>query len=231
MSLSLAPADEALLLTAPLFAGIDRDSALLLVDAALPSAHPAGGLLFAQGDPADRFFLVLDGRVDLLALTPTGDQSIIEVIDPGQTFAEAAIFAIGRYPLTAEMAAGTRLLQIPARPFLNRLAERQGLAAKLLASLARWQRRLLNEIADLKGRSPAQRLGLFLLAAAQPLEDGGALVRLPLSKADLASRIGITPESLSRAVVRLRPLGVASRGRDFVLADLAALRQFCGGDD
>jgi CRP-like cAMP-binding protein len=229
MTAILTPADEAIVLAAPLFAEIDRCSILDLIGAAAVVSHPDGHLLFSQGDPADRFFLVLAGRVNLFALTETGDHSIIEVIDAGHTFAEAAIFGTGRFPLNAEAAPGTRMLEIPAQPFLRRLAERHGLAAKLLASLARWQRRLLNEIADLKGRTPVQRLGLFLLALAQPSGDAQE-VHLPLTKGELASRIGITPESLSRAMARLRLLGVTTHGRDFVISDPAALRRYCGGD-
>lgn len=230
MSLMLAPAEQALVLKTPLFAVIDQATALWLLDGAAVSAMPEGGLVFGQGDPADRFFVVLAGRVNLFALTETGEQSIIEVVDQGHSFAEGAIFASGRFPLNGEATAGTRLLVIPAAPFLKKLAEKKGLSASLLASLALWQRRLMGEIADLKGRSPVQRLGSFLLALAGSPEGSEAVVQLPLTKSELASRIGITPESLSRAVNRLKPLGVTSRGREFFITDFDALRRFCGGE-
>lgn len=227
MSQLLAAADEAVVLASPLFTEMDRDSALWLLEGASVTTMPDGGLLFSQGDPADRFFVVLAGRVNLFALTETGEQSIIEVIDEGHSFAEGAIFASSRFPLNGEVIAGTRLLVIPAAAFLKRLAERKGLTAALLASLARWQRRLMSEIADLKGRSPVQRLGSFLLALA---EGQAGEVRLPLTKSELASRIGVTPESLSRAFSRLKPVGVTSRGRTFAIADRDALRRFCSTD-
>jgi CRP-like cAMP-binding protein len=232
MSLILDAADGALVAAVPLFAEIDPDALLWLLEAAAITTHPDGGLLFSRGDPADRFFIVLSGRVNLYALTENGDQSIIEVIESGHSFAEGAIFANARFPLNGDVAAGTRLLQIPAAAFLKRLAERPGLSANLLASLARWQRRLMGEIADLKGRSPVQRLGSFLLALAEPAADGGSAAKalLPLTKSELASRIGITPESLSRAVNRLKPFGVTTHGRNFLIADLAALRRFCGAE-
>jgi CRP-like cAMP-binding protein len=93
--------------------------------------------------------------------------------------------------------------------------------------MAHWQRRLTREIADLKGRSPAQRVGLFLLARSQRADNS---VRLPLTMAELASRIGITPESLSRVMARLRPLGVISNRSEMVINDADALRRFCHGD-
>lgn len=230
MSLDLGAVEKGLVAQAPLFSEIDADTVFWLLDGAIPTAFPDGGQLFSRGDAADRFFVVLAGRVNLYALTENGDQSIIEVIDAGHSFAEGAIFANGRFPLHGDASPGTRLLEISAGPFLKRLAERPGLTAKLLASLARWQRRLMSEIADLKGRSPVRRLAAYLLALTGGEEDGtlGVEVTLPLTKSELASRIGITPESFSRALSRLKPLGVTSQGRGFSIADVSALRRFCG---
>ena len=230
MTLALQPADEAVVLDTPLFAELERDAVLTLLDGATVTTPAKSGFLFAQGDAADRFFLVLAGRVNLFALTEDGNQSIIEVIDAGNSFAEAAIFASRRYPVNAEALADTRLLEVPAAPFLRRLAENPRLAAMLLASLARWQRRLFSEISGIKSRTPVQRLGLFLLAQAGTGDDNSAIVQSALSKTQLASRIGITPESLSRALSRLRQIGVTSHGRGFSITNLAELRRFCGAD-
>lgn len=230
MTLVLTAEDESCLLSSPMFSGLDRKTLLWLLDSAIPMRHPDGGLLFSRGDPADRFFMVLAGRVDLLALNQGGAQSIIEVVSPGESFAEAAMFASGRFPVTAQAIPGTRLLTVPAGPFLRRLAERPGLPARLLASLARRQRQLMQEVAELKGRSPGQRLGLFLLGLAQSADPGQA-VTLPLNKSQLASRLGMTPESLSRAMARLRSLGVTTEGREVRIADVGKLRRHCGGED
>lgn len=228
--LHLSQTDLALLLRAPLFAGIPQDRLLALIDGAGVSSFTETSLLFSQGDVADRFFLVLDGRVNLFALTDKGDQTIIEVFEKGWTFAEAAMFSSGRFPLNAEVNAGTRLLSIPVAPFLRRLSEHRDLAFQMLSALSRWQRHLMIEIAELKSKSPVQRLGAFLLhlAGADDVAMGGAVeVRLPITKTVLASRIGIAPESLSRAIARLRSVGVESRGRDLIITDIAALRRFC----
>lgn len=231
-ALHLSDDDLDLVCRAPLFVGIEREALVPLLEGATLMAYPEGGLLFSQGDRADRFFLVLDGRINLFALTEKGDQTIIEVFDRGWTFAEAAMFSSGRFPLNAEAIAGTRLLHIPSAPFLRRLSEHRELAFKMLGALSQWHRRLLTEVAELKSKSPGQRLGSFLLALAGA-DQGAAQVRLPLTKTVLASRIGIAPESLSRAMARLRAVGVESHGRDIVINDVAALRRFCEdiGDD
>jgi len=220
----LAQDDLDLVARAPLFADIAPDDIALLMEGAQAVAYPETGLLFSHGDPADRFFVIVAGRVDLFALTETGDQSIIEVFEAVTSFAEAAIFSSAKFPLNCEVVGGSRLVHVAAAPFLRRLSANRHLAMLLLGGLARWHMRLVGEIADLKGKSPGQRLASFLVALAHGAE-GGAQVRLPLSKATLASRIGIAPESLSRALARLKAVGVESRGREVVIEDLDALRR------
>lgn len=220
----LNASDLDLVARAPLFAALDPGDLTQLLDQAQAVSYPETELLFSQGDKADRFFVVLAGRVNLFALTEAGDQSIIEVFDPIGTFAEAAMFSSGKFPLNCEVVAGSRLVHIPAGPFMKRLSEKRALAFHLLAGLSRWQLRMIHEITELKSKSPGQRLASFLLALAR---DGGGQtqLRLPITKAVLASRIGIAPESLSRALGRLKAVGVESHGREVVLTDLDALRR------
>lgn len=220
----LSETDLAACAGAPLFEALAGDELRLILSQAVVISYPQTGLLFGQGDAADRFFVVLAGRVNLFALTESGDQSIIEVFDAVNSFAEAAIFSSRTFPLNCEVLAGSRLVHIPAAPFLRQLAANPPLSFHLLSGLSRWQSRLIREIAELKSKSPAQRLASFLLAWAKGDGEATAQIRLPLSKQELASRIGIAPESLSRALSRLRSAGVESRGRDVVLTDLDALR-------
>ena len=105
----------------------------------------------------------------------------------------------------------------------------------LLSGLSRWQTRLVHEISELKSKSPSQRLATFLLAlAAKEVGSGNSeRVRLPLTKSVLASRIGIAPESLSRALNRLKAVGVETHGREVEITDIEALRRLVrdGGGD
>ncbi|MGE5545742.1 MAG: Crp/Fnr family transcriptional regulator [Solirubrobacterales bacterium] len=224
MMAGLSASDLDLVAKTPLFAAVERSDLALLLDHAQAVSYPESELLFSQGDKADRFFVVLAGRVNLFALTEAGDQSIIEVFDPIGTFAEAAMFSSGKFPLNCEVVAGSRLVHVPAAPFMKRLSEKRALAFHLLAGLSRRQMHMIREISELKSKSPGQRLASFLLVLAHGAE-GQAQVRLPITKAVLASRIGIAPESLSRALARLKAVGVESHGREMVITDLEALRR------
>ncbi len=227
----LIGSDLETVLAIPLFDGLGRETVLPLIQEARVSTYGDRTLLFSRGDPADRFYVVLAGQVRLYVLTADGRESVIEFIAPGQSFAEAALFGSGRLPVDGEAAAGTRLARLPARAILAGIAADATLARKMMDSLVRRQRHLIARIGDLKLRSPGQRLAAVLLELAAPDQNGQghvrATVHLDSSKAGLASRIGITPESLSRALARLRRLGVTSRGADVVIADVPALRRYC----
>ena len=233
--MALSSAELDLVAKAPLLAGLSPADLSLLMDGAHATAYPETELLFSQGDKADRFFILLEGRVNVFALTETGDQSIIEVFDPIVSFAEAAIFSSGIFPLNAEVMAGSKLVHVPASLFLKRLGDNRSLGPLLLGGLSQWQFRLVHEISELKSKSPGQRLATFLLAlaakagadalAAKAGADVSGRVRLPLTKAVLASRIGIAPESLSRALNRLKAFGVETHGREVEITDIEALRR------
>jgi CRP-like cAMP-binding protein len=226
---SLTEGELALVADTPLFARLTREALRALIAEAHVIDYAARALLFSRGDPADRFFVVLAGRVRLFVLTAEGRESVIELIEPGMSFAEAAMFATGRLPVNAEVAENSRLLHIPAAPILRRIEENPEIARKMLDSLARWQRQLIARVVDLKVHTPAQRLAAALLelttAAAGPAD-----VNLAVSKNGLAGLIGITPESLSRALQRLARLGVSVQGRAVAIADVGALRQYCTAD-
>lgn len=222
----LLPEDISAAHCAPLLSALENKDIATLLEGAQVVSYLAPTLLFSQGDAADRFFIVLEGQVKLMALTEEGAQTVVEVFEPCCSFAEAAMFASRRFPLSAEVAEGSRLIHIPAGTFLRRLADNKPQAFRMLATLSSWQRRLMQEIAEIKGKSPGQRLGSFLLSLTD-VEQGPARMHLPMKKAVIASRLGVTPESLSRAMARLKSVGVERAGREIRVADVAQLRAFC----
>jgi len=87
----------------------------------------------------------------------------------------------------------------------------------------------LKIILDLKCRTPSQRLAAFLLRLhdAKPV---GSVAEVPFSKRQLASRVGMQPETLSRTLQTLAANGLYLRGREIVLKDRTAIEDFCGPD-
>ena len=155
----------------------------------LVRSYDRDSLLFSAADPADRFFVVVAGAVKLSVVDADGNETIIEIIGASNSFAEAAMFGSGRFPVNAEAMAGARLITIEASSFLRKLDENRQLGLDMLAALGRWQLRLMTELRQLKAHTPAQRLGWYLLRLAGA-STGAAQIKLPYRKSIIAGRIG-----------------------------------------
>jgi CRP-like cAMP-binding protein len=222
----LSPADIETVCRVALFSGLTPASVADLLDHASVRSYDRDSLLFSAGDPADRFFVVVEGAVKLSVVDADGNETIIEIIGAGNSFAEAAMFGPGRFPVNAEAIAGVRLITIEASTFLRKLEENRRLGLDMLASLGRWQLRLMAELRQLKAHTPAQRLGWYLLGLADA-STGEVRIKLPYRKSIIAGRIGIAPESLSRALARLAEFGVETRDDEVLIHDVRRLERFC----
>jgi len=216
--------DLLLLLELPLFAGLAPDELLALLADARVAVAPAASLLFLQGDPARHFYVVLEGWVKLFRTTAEGDEAIIAVIPQGQSFAEAAVFEEGSYPVSAAMVDDSRLLCIPAEPFLDKVIADRRMVMKMMASMSRRLRQLVNQVEDLSLKSSVERVAGYLAGLCAE-ESGAAIVRLPLDKAVIAKHLGMQPETLSRSLARLRGQGIVAEGNTVRISDVTVLRR------
>jgi CRP-like cAMP-binding protein len=224
------PHDWQIVRSTPLFSAMAQDVALSLVGNQAVRVYEKGSLLFQQGEPATSFFVVLDGWVKLFRITPDGNEAVVGVFRRGETFAEAAIFLGGRYPVSAEVVTNARLLSIDGEMLRRRIREQPDLALSMLASASYHLKGLVEQIEQIKLLSAPQRLADFLVRLC-PVREGGCTIELPYEKALIASRLGMKPESLSRALAKLRPLGVSVDRDEISIVDVKLLARFVEQSD
>jgi CRP/FNR family transcriptional activator FtrB len=188
---------------------------------------PAGTLLLAQGDRATHLHIALSGRVGLIGRSPDGTETVVEFFEPGDVFIAPAVILDAPYLMSARVLRQARIAMIEAEHFRRCLATDHGLTTAMMRELAGHWRLLVQQIKDLKLRRAPQRLAAYLLKLS-----GGQVgpVVLPGGRRELAARLGMTPESLSRAFNELRALGVSGRGSSAFIADPAKLQAFSAFD-
>lgn len=224
------PTDWRIVRSTPLLGAVSQEIAQSLVGNQPVSVFRKGETLFRQGEAADAFFVVLGGWVKLYRVTPDGNEAVVGVYRRGETFAEAAMFLGGRYPVSAEVVTDARLLRVDGRVLRRRIMEQPELALSMLASASYHLKALVEQIEHIKLLSAPQRLADFLVRLASARE-GGVTIELPYEKALLANRLGMKPESLSRALAKLRPLGVTVDREQVSIVDVAVLVQFVESGD
>ncbi len=207
---------------APLLSGLGRES-LDRVAAVAVSIHlDEGQWLFSQGDPSRRFYLLEQGHLRLFRLSPEGAEKIIEIVSPGQTFAEALMFlSAPRYPVCAAALEPAELIGIDARAFAAMLRESVDTCFVVMGALSQRLRSLIGEIDNLTLHNAKSRVARYLLAH---LEDGRRAFDLDIPKGVLASRLSVTPETFSRVIKQLTLDGVVSvQGAHVTIKDRIAL--------
>jgi CRP-like cAMP-binding protein len=185
--------------------------------------------LFRQGDAATAFFIVLEGWIKLYRLTFSGDEAVILVLTKGGSFAEAVAFTGDVYPATAEAVTDARVVRIPADHVVRCIRENPDIALAMIASTSQHLHHLVQQVEQLKAQSGIQRLAEFL-ASLSPVDNGPCTIALPYDKALIAARLGLKPESLSRAFAKLRAIGVEVRASYVAVEDVARLRRLAADD-
>jgi CRP/FNR family transcriptional activator FtrB len=113
-------------------------------------------------------------------------------------------------------------LLIPATKLRTLIDTDAALAAQCARTLSRHWRLLVVQIKDFKTQSAVQRLARFLVTQSG-VHSGPCTVTLGTSKKDVAKILGIAPETLSRALKKLHPHGVETRGETVVIAAIERL--------
>jgi len=185
--------------------------------------------IMRQDDPATAFFIVIDGWMKISRNTQSGGETVIDMMRTGDSFAEAAAFSGGRYIATAEAASMARVARIPADHLIRCIRESPDIALAMIASTSQRMRYLVQQVEQLKAQSGVQRVADFL-ASLSVAEQGRCALALPYDKILIAGRLGLTPESLSRAFAKLRGVGVTINASQVNVKDIVELRRIASDD-
>jgi CRP-like cAMP-binding protein len=211
-----------------LFAGLADADLTQVAHASRIGEFPRGHLIFQRGDPADCMYLVLEGWLTVYRDTPNGERTVLLMARRGETVAEAAALNFGRFPASAEAATDCRIVQIPAKVFTDVIRKDPDAALRVIGGLSARLHLLVGELERLHVKGASQRVGCFLIELIPDAIGGNTTVQLPFDKSLVAARLAMTPESLSRALAKLKEVGVEStRGPDVHILDVQRLRDHC----
>ena len=212
----------------PLLGGLPAAVRQRLIDASRVERFAPRAQLFGGAEIPAHLHVMLSGLVDLSCSYKGGECTAL-MMAAGDVFMPAAALYSEPYLVSGHALAPSRILLVDAKAVRQESRKCPELALALARVMAGQWRVALKIILDLKCRSPSQRLGAFLLRlhdAAQP----GPPAEVPFSKRQLASRIGMQPETLSRTLQTLAANGLYLRGREIIVTNRAAIDEFCGPD-
>lgn len=222
---------ESHLSSSALFSGLTPKELAVVQQNGRQQQVEAGSFVFMEGDPADRFFLVLSGKVKIFKTAADGKEQILLMAGPGESFGEAALFAGRQFPASAQAVADSVVLIFLRDSFLGLIRQHPILAMNMIAGLSVRLHHLTHLVQQLSLEDISTRLAGYLLdqLSASPARPE-QVVHLSEKKMTLASILGTIPETLSRAFARLTRLGIiAVEGETVLIRDRQKLTDLASG--
>jgi CRP-like cAMP-binding protein len=187
-----------LLSSSEFFQGISRSSIQALAEISLPKNLNKHELLFTEGQKGYALYLLGTGRVQLYKHSNDGKEVVIKLIQPGEIFGEVILFEQDSYPVSARAKENSLVFLIPRHQVLC-LFQNEGFRNDFIRMLMKKQRYLTEKILTLSSLDASEKLFRFLLEQYGIREE----YTVSLSKKDVATAIGVMPETMSRTLYRL----------------------------
>ncbi len=215
----------ALLRRIPLFSELSEEDIQLVTRYTRERQVARGEVLFQRGDLPHGFYFVVSGQVKLAFSSSQGTEKVVEIIGAMQSFGEAVMFMNHPYPVFAEALSETVLVHVGQAVVSELIDQDSTFARKLLAGMAIRLHGLIQDVETYSLRSSTQRVIGYLLQVAD--SDAPCEIALPTSKQVIASRLNLTPETLSRIFHDLSDAGLITvQGKRVSLHDPVRLSRY-----
>ena len=183
--------------------------------------------VFRAGEPCQEFHVTVSGQIKLYAISPAGQEKIIELVGPGNSFAEAFMFMERPYMISAQALTDTLLLSVSREAVLHEIQSGAQFCMRMLAGLSRRLHGLVNDVQAYSLHSGVERVIGYLLRDLPEEGEHPASVMLPVSKASIASRLSMTPEYFSKVLHELESKGLIEIDkREIRLLDVQRLSRY-----
>ena len=215
----------------PLFSTMSADDLQHIADATREKRLRKGEMLFQRGDHPTGFYYVIFGQIKLAFSSSQGNEKVVEIVGPHQSFGEAVMFMDREVPVFSQALNDTLLLHIARDAVFTQIDQDPGFARRMLAGMAIRLHGMVRDVESYSLRSSVQRVVGYLLQHADEAlsETNPPAIELPTSKQVIASRLNLTPETLSRIFHELSAAGLITvHGKLITLHDIDKLRHYEG---
>ncbi len=152
---------------AGIFQGVEPSAVAALTKQLQPVDFPRGHVIFNEGEPGDRLYIIVSGKVKIGRRSPDGRENLLTIMGPSDMFGELSIFDPGPRTSTATTVTEVRAVSMDREALKAWIDHRPEIAEQLLRVLARRLRRTNNNLADLIFTDVPGRVAKALLQLAQ----------------------------------------------------------------
>ncbi|MDX1892154.1 Crp/Fnr family transcriptional regulator [Mycolicibacterium sp. 050158] len=203
--------------------GVEPAAVAALIEQLQPIDFPKGHTIFVEGEPGDRLYIIVSGKVKIVRGSSDGRENLLTVLGPSDMFGELAIFDPGPRTSSVTTITQVRAVSMDRDALRSWIAGRPEIAEQLLRVLARRLRRTNNNLGDLIFTDVPGRVAKQLLALVQRFgaQEGNALrVTHDLTQEEIAQLVGASRETVNKALADFSQRGwVRVEGKSVLILD------------
>ncbi len=207
----------------PIFNHLPLDALSVIASKASMRAYERGQFIHRHGDPSDQLFIVHRGKIKVYRLSDSGKEQLVRILEPGDFAGELALFSSTAHDSYAEAMELSHVCTIRQADLRELLLKYPDISLHVLAELSRRLCTSEKQTAAIATKSINARLAQYL--ADQAEYENSCTFTLPMSRKNLASFLGTTPETVSRRLGEFEEAGwILQKGqRKITILDLNAL--------
>lgn len=226
--------DPARVANLPVFANATREQVEAVLRDSQLASHSKGNAIFRQGEQAHSFWLLMEGRLQVVKLTPEGQQVVVRYIGPGEFFGIAVAMGRPSYPATSTPVVDSLALAWPSAAWPRLVEQCPTLGASALHTIGSRLHDAHSRLVEMSTQPVGQRIAAALLRLAQQAGrtvPTGIVFDFPISRQDVAEMTGTTLHTVSRTLSAWEAQGVVRSGRRRIeILALERLRALAGED-
>ena len=212
---------------AGIFQGVDPSAVRFLIEQLDSVTFPRGTTIFDEGEPGDRLYVIISGKVKLARHSVDGRENLLTVMGPSDMFGELSIFDPGPRTSSAICVTEVTAATMDSGMLQQWITEHPEIPQQLLRVLARRLRRTNNSLADLIFTDVPGRVAKALLQLANRFgtQEGGALrVHHDLTQEEIAQLVGASRETVNKALAEFAHRGwIRLEGKSVLISDTERL--------
>jgi len=207
----------------PIFNHLDADEMNEIMKTTNSVSHLRSQTIYSAGEPSAGLYIVHKGRVKIYRLSESGKEQLVRILGPGDFTGELSLFSESVHDAYAEAMEPVELCVMSRNIFQEFLLKYPAIALKVLTEFSTRLAHTEKQSANIAMESTDTRIAMYL--SEQVEEQKSKRLTLPMSRKDLASHLGTSPETVSRKLTEFEDSGWIKQTtqRDIQIVDLDAL--------
>lgn len=192
----------------PIFNHLTPEQMDEIMEVVRTTSYKKGELIYRAGEASDALYIVNRGQVKMYRLAESGKEQLVRFLHPGDFTGELALFKQSVHEAYAEAAIDSEICQIRSDDLQDLLLQYPTISLKVLTEFSRRLETSEKQTASLATEKVERRIALFLMDCVSEEKGNEARIELPMSRKDLASYLGTTPETVSRKLTEFEEAGL-----------------------